>query len=409
VTDAAARRAPDVGTLALLSTLYFVQGLPYGFQDTALPAFLSKLGLSYSAIGFASALSLPWLLKPLWAPVLDRYWHAGFGRRKTWIVPLQLLLACACVAAAFSEPRVALARLMFLVLVMNVLTATQDIAVDGYAVDRLSRDDLGYGNSAQVVGYKIGMLVGGGLLWSWYAQLQWRGIFFAMAGFCLFGMGVLLTQTERPVDTDGGEKLSWRQLAGRVRDVMRVPGAGWLVALIATYKMGETLASRMFVPWLGKSGLEPDVVASLMGTWVMVASLCGSLFGGVLSSRMTLLRAVVLAAALRVIGLAAQWLLVVGFLPLTHTTAVGVASVEHFFSGALTVCMFALMMSRVDRKIGATHYTVLAAIEVAGKAGPGLLSGVLADAIGVGNVFLVAVVMSVGFFALVGPVRESAA
>jgi PAT family beta-lactamase induction signal transducer AmpG len=300
-------------------------------------------------------------------------------------------------------------RLMAIVLVMNALTATQDIAVDGYAVDRLAKEDLGYGNSAQVVGYKIGMLVGGGLLWAWYAELQWRGIFFAMAAFCLAGMVALLSQAERPVESDLGEKLSWGQLYVRVRDVMRVPGAGWLVVFVATYKMGETFANKMFVPWLGKHGLEPDVVAALMGTWVMVASLCGSLFGGALSSRMALLRAVVVSAALRVIGLVAQWLLVIGVVPLTKANVVIVASVEHFFSGALTVCMFALMMSRVDKRIGATHYTVLAAIEVAGKAGPGLLSGVLADAIGVGNVFLVAVVMSVGFFALVGPVRESRA
>ncbi|MBK7860274.1 MAG: MFS transporter [Archangiaceae bacterium] len=408
MTAAAARGAPPLGTLALLSTLYVVQGLPYGFQDTALPAFLSKLGLSYSQIGFASALSLPWLLKPLWAPFIDRYWHAGFGRRKTWIVPLQLLLACACVAAAFAEPDVALARLLGIVLVMNALTATQDIAVDGYAVDRLRHSDLGYGNSAQVVGYKVGMLVGGGLLWAWYAELHWRGIFGVMAGCCLFGMGVLLSQTERPVEADTPEKLSWRQLLERVRTVMKVPGTGALVVFVLTYKLGETLANKMFVPWLGRH-FEPQVVAALMGTWVMAASLGGSLFGGLLASRLPLLRAVVVTAAMRVLGLVAQWALVAGLLPLDKPVVVAVASVEHFFSGALTVCMFALMMSRVDKRIGATHYTVLAAIEVAGKAVPGLLSGVLADAIGVPHTFLIAVALSLVFFALVGPVRQSRA
>jgi PAT family beta-lactamase induction signal transducer AmpG len=194
----------------------------------------------------------------------------------------------------------------------------------------------------------------------------------------------------------------------RVREVMRAPGAGWLVAFVLTYKLGETFANKMFVPWLGKQ-MEPDVVAALMGTWVMVASLGGSTFGRALSSRMRLLDAVVVAAALRVAGLAAQWLLIAGLVPMSQPAVVIVASIEHFFSGALTVCMFALMMSRVDRRIGATHYTVLAAIEVAGKAGPGLLSGVLADAIGVSNVFLVAIGLSLAFFALVRKVRESAA
>lgn len=396
------RGAPPAGTIALLSTLYFVQGLPYGFQENALPGFLTKLGVSLAAVGAASALSWPWALKPLWAPVVDRY-----GSRKAWILPLQLLLALACVAAAFSEPSASLARLIVIVLVMNVLTATQDIAVDGYAVDRLGKADLGYGNAAQVVGYKIGMLVGGGLLWAWYAELGWQGIFFVMAGCCLGGMTVLSVSKEQRPAHEAGERMSWRELVKRLRAAMSLPGTGWLLVFVATYKMGEALANKMFVPFLVKGGLEPEVVAAWMGTWVMAASLFGSLFGGVLASRMRLVRAVALAAALRVVGLVGQWALAAGFVPVTKANVIIIASVEHFFAGALTVCMFSLMMSSVDRRIGATHYTLLAAIEVWGKALPALASGFLVEAVGFGNTFLIAVALSVGFLGLVGPMREA--
>jgi len=412
VSDAEpARKPPPVGTLSLLSVLYFVQGLPYGFQDTALPGFLTKLGVSMTTIGFASALSWPWALKPLWAPVVDRYGHAGFGRRKSWIVPLQFLLALACVAAAYSEPGSALPRLILIVLVMNVLTATQDIAVDGYAVDRLGKADLGFGNAAQVVGYKIGMLVGGGLLWAWYAELGWSGVFFVMAGCCLVGMTVLTASREERVEVPGAaeERVSWRELAARMRTALTLPGTGWLLVFVATYKMGESLANKMWVPFLvKKGGLPPEVVASWMGTWVMVASLCGSLFGGLLAARMQLVRAVAWSAAIRVLGLVAQWALVAGFIPLTKANVIAVAAGEHFFAGALTVCMFALMMSRVDKRIGATHYTLLAAIEVWGKALPALVSGLLVEGIGFANTFLVAVALSVAFLALVGPVSGRA-
>ncbi len=404
-----ARKPPPVGTLSLLSVLYFVQGLPYGFQDTALPGFLTKLGVSMSAIGFASALSWPWALKPLWAPLVDRYGHAGFGRRKSWIVPLQFLLALACIAAAYSEPGAALAQLIFVVLVMNALTATQDIAVDGYAVDRLGKADLGFGNAAQVVGYKIGMLVGGGLLWAWYAELGWQGIFFTMAGCCLLGMTVLTASREEPVELPAGatERLSWRELVGRMRTAMTLPGTAWLVAFVATYKMGESLANKMWVPFLVKQGLAPETVAAWMGTWVMAASLCGSLFGGLLASRLALVRAVAVAAAIRVVGLLGQWALVAGLLPLTKSNVIAIASGEHFFSGALTVCMFSLMMSRVDKRVGATHFTLLAAIEVWGKALPALVSGLLVEAFGFANTFLAAVGLSVAFLALAGPVSGS--
>ncbi len=402
--DSEGRRPPPAGTIALLSTLYFVQGLPYGFQESALPGFLTKLGVSMAAVGAASALSWPWALKPLWAPVVDRY-----GSRKAWILPLQLLLALACVAAAFSEPSASLTRLIVIVLVMNVLTATQDIAVDGYAVDRLGKEDLGYGNAAQVVGYKIGMLVGGGLLWAWYAELKWQGVFFAMAACCLFGMAVLSVSREvRPAVADAAEKMSWRELVQRLKAVMALPGTGWLIAFVATYKMGEALANKMFTPFLVKQrGLEPEVVASWMGTWVMGASLLGSLFGGVLASRMRLVRAVAAAAAFRVVGLVGQWALVAGVVAVTRVSVIAIAAIEHFFAGALTVCMFSLMMSKVDKRIGATHYTLLAAIEVWGKALPALASGVLVEAVGFANTFLVAVALSVAFLGLAAPMRRA--
>ena len=86
--------------LGILWTLYFVQGLPFGFQATALPVYLRSSGMSLAGVGLATALALPWSLKPLWAPLIDRYGSARLGRRKSWILPLQALLALTCFAAA---------------------------------------------------------------------------------------------------------------------------------------------------------------------------------------------------------------------------------------------------------------------------------------------------------------------
>src|SRR5689334_5689906 len=90
--------------IALLFALYFAEGLPFGFQSTALPAYLREAGVSLVGIGFVGALSLPWLLKPLWAPLVDRYGSIRFGRRKTWILPMQAGLAITCALAAQATP-----------------------------------------------------------------------------------------------------------------------------------------------------------------------------------------------------------------------------------------------------------------------------------------------------------------
>src|SRR5215216_6637526 len=87
--------------LALLSALYFVEGMPWGFQSKALPVYLRSSGVSLTLIGLLNLLSLPWMTKVLWAPLVDRYGWRRFGRRKSWIVPLQVgLITLACFAAS---------------------------------------------------------------------------------------------------------------------------------------------------------------------------------------------------------------------------------------------------------------------------------------------------------------------
>ncbi len=162
--EGAARRLPPARKLALFFALYFAQGLPFGFQAKGLKAVLTDLGISMTKVTLLGALSLPWTLKPLIAPLVDRFGSVRFGRRKSWIVPAQLALAAACGAAAFAPPTESLFLLVVLVLAMNVFAATQDVGVDGLAVDLLTPQELGFGNALQVVGYKVGMIAGGSVL-----------------------------------------------------------------------------------------------------------------------------------------------------------------------------------------------------------------------------------------------------
>ncbi len=160
-------KLPAAWKIGVLSALYFAQGLPFGFQSNALPLYLGELQLSYSQIGFARALSAPWAFKALWAPLVDRY-----GARKTWIIGAQLLLSATCAFVAFIPlSGETLAPVLACILAMNFFAATQDIAVDGFAVDLLSAKELGAGNAAQVVGYKVGSLTGGSLLIALFAAL----------------------------------------------------------------------------------------------------------------------------------------------------------------------------------------------------------------------------------------------
>ncbi len=394
--------------LAILWALYFVQGLPFGFQATALPVYLRSSGMSLAGIGLATALAIPWMLKIFWAPLVDRYGSERFGRRRSWIVPLQFALAVCCALAAYVHPDEHLTPLLVLVLLMNLCAATMDIAVDGLAVDLLAERELGKGNIAQVVGYKVGMLTGGGLLVWASGRIGWEGLFIAMTLLVGASMAATLGYDERRWTEASAARTRNHPSVGGVLSALKrwlsLPGTGWLLVFIATYKLGENMADTMFKPFLVDAAFGREQIGLWVGTWGMFFSIAGSIAGGYLASRIPLLRAVGITAALRAVPVAGEW-----WLSLVTPTAgkvIAVTCAEHFFGGALTTAMFAFMMSRVDRRIGATHYTLLAAIEVWGKQPAAWVSGFITGATSYAFIFGLAFVLSVAYLGLLVPLRR---
>lgn len=399
------RAPPPARKIALLLCLYFAQGLPYGFQVTALPLFLRVRGVSLQSLGFVGLLALPWMGKALWAPLVDRYQSTRYGRRRSWIVPMQAGLCLSSVAGVFAAAAGHLPALLALVFLMNLFAATQDIAVDGLAVDLLGDAELGPGNAAQVVGYKLGMLTSGGLLLWASGAIGWPGLFAAMAFLTWIVLIVSMSYREPPPTAAHylpAERRSMKQVLVALLGAVKLPGTLWLLAFIGTYKIGETMLDVMLKPYLVDSGFAPAQLGLWLGTYGMVFSLVGSVVGGWLAARIPLIRAVGLTAALRVLPLFAVWGLTFAAPP-SQLSVVLVTCAEHFFAGAVTTALFAFMMSRVDRRIGATHYTLLASVEVFGKSLGAWPSGFVAKHWGYGTVFLAASLLSVAYLALFWP------
>ncbi len=402
--------APSLGRrLVILWSLYFVQGLPFGFQATALPVYLRDAGVSLTGIGLASALSLPWMLKVLWAPLVDRWSSPVWGRRRSWILPLQGVLAALCATAAAVSPGDGIVPLLLLILGMNLAAATMDIAVDGLAVDMLEVPELGRGNIAQVVGFKLGMLTGGGLLVWASGAIGWAGLFLVMAVLVTAILLFTLSWRERDQVSPGHPRSPLDhprlgEVLGLLRRQATTRGAGWVLLFIGTYKLGETLADTMFKPFLVDAGYSAQQIGLWVGTWGMLFSIAGSWAGGFLASRLPLLAAVGWAAAFRAVPVAGEWWLTL--VEPTASRALAVTCAEHFFGGALTTALFAWMMSRVDRRIGATHYTLLASIEVWGKLPVAVASGALTDATSYPVVFGVATVLSILYLLLLVPLSH---
>ncbi len=411
----------------MLSALYFVEGMPWGFQAKALPVFLRTHDASLTLIGLLNLLSLPWMTKALWAPLVDRYCVARFGRRKSWIVPMQACIALTCFVGSFFADGGNLAVLLGLVAVMNLFSATMDIAVDGLAVDLLNERELGTGNITQVVGYKFGTLTSGGLLVWATASTGWQGLFITMAALTLLVMVATLFFPEPRARSAGLDEAAApgavvdavvdnTAAAAPTRDLRRivetlvastkVPGMPVLFAVIATYKTGEQLIDSMFKPFLIDQGFTPAEVGLWVSTFGMGASMAGSFVGGLLASRLPVLRALSFAAVFRAVPIFFVFLLTLH--PPSPTEVIAVAVTENFFGGLLTTTVFAYMMSRTDKRIGATHFTLLSTIEMLGKAPIPILAGPFAQAYGYSALFLAGTVLSAGFLLLLPALQRAA-
>ena len=369
------------GRLGLLGALYLAQGLPYGFFTQALPVLLRRRGLSLADIGLTSLLALPWALKFLWAPLVDRFFWPRLGRRRSWILPLQAAsgLWLLAIAARGVPDDGAVTWLMLAVAVTNLLAATQDIATDGLAVDLLPPRERGLANGVQVAGYRLGMVAAGGGLLMLLPSLGWG------AGFSL--MALCVAATTVPVLL-----LDERSLPRRATDEDPAPAgpapihfalrrSSWpILALLVLYKGFDVLASAMLRPFLVDQGYGLADVGWMLGTVGFVAGLVGALLGGALVGPLGRRNSLMIFGIFQASACGAYAPVAVWSASAAVITAVSAA--DHLAGGMATAALFTCMMDWCHPRSAATDYTVQASTVVIATGLTSTFSGYLADAVG---------------------------
>jgi MFS transporter, PAT family, beta-lactamase induction signal transducer AmpG len=370
--------------LLLLFSLYFCQGLPGGFLAVALPVILREQGADLKTIGLTAALSLPWVLKVFWSPLVDAYGSQRFGRRRSWLVPAQLGMLLVTLSFTTFDPIANLWTVALLFLVLNTFAATQDIAVDGWAVDMLEEDELGPGNSAQVAGFKIGNLVGGGVLLALSGVLGWTGNFGVMA-LLIAAVLILVTLTPeripsaRLVRAPPAGSAGIRPALGALWRSMRAQGP-WLWIFLLYAKFGESFGGSMVKPMLVDQDFSRELIGIVDGIYGSLATIVGAIGAGLVLRRRSWgaslgVFAILQGAALIGIGIAQTG-------PLSLGTFVALNVVENLGGGGVGVCIFALAMRHSDAFVGASNFTAAQVIYMLGAFLAGPLSGALADEAG---------------------------
>jgi len=397
----------------LFTALYLVQGLPFGFFLFTYPLILRAQGLSLTKITFLSVVNLPWLVKFLWAPLVDRYHWPRLGRRTSWILPMQIGLAVSLALTGWFSDRLDVNGLILALLVVNFFAATQDIAVDGLAVDQLAPEERGHGNAIQSASYKIGMLGGGFGLTLVLQQVGPQGCFYLMAACVVAVMPVMLLiqgDREAPGETEAAP-VTWRVVAASFGEFVARPGFGWLLIFLLTVKAGDAVANPLYRLCLKDAGFSLSQINWVMNLLGIVATLCGSLFTGFLMVRYGRLRCAVVALTGQLVAYLAWAVLAAGTWPFPDgppLPAVAVVAIlEHATSGMITVVVFTLMMDAVAVGAAAAQYTLLMSLHLGIQYLMGIPSGSIVDFTSYSVAFTVAGGITLAVVGLLLPMRRA--
>lgn len=378
--------------LLALGGLYLAQGVPFGFATEYLPVVLRESGMSYAGIAALSWLQLPWQLKIVWAKAAD---HPAL-RDRTRLVLLVMQLALTATVAAFAIRPLRVSPLLWfgLTFLAAALAATQDVFVDAYAVRVLKPDERGYGNTAQVAGYRLGMLVGGAALLLLSGHVGERTTFFLCAGvIAATSIGAFVHGEALGPDapTHVASRRSGPTAPLGVRALLRhVLGrdARSVFVLALTFKLGLHMAGSLLKPMAVDYGWTKQQIGAAMVSVGSASALLGAVAGGAAHRWMTERRA--LAVGLVVQALVCAPLVVVDRLhaPLGLTTAA--IALEHFGSGFGTTILFAALMTATRLENAGLHYTLLTGANALAIGLGGLLGGFGADHAGKQATFLCA-------------------
>ncbi|MGH7115048.1 MAG: AmpG family muropeptide MFS transporter [Stellaceae bacterium] len=380
----------------------FSSGLPLALTFATLSFRLAETGVSRTAIGLFALVGVPYSVKFLWSPLIDRLpiplFTTYLGRRRGWALAIQPVLAAAILALGLADPRTAPGLTALAALAVAFLSASQDIVIDAYRIELLRPQEQGAGAAATQWGYRFGMLAAsaGALYAASFAG--WRVAYALMAALMGIGMvtvwltpepgGVLLPQ---PLPGRGAldQVAAWleRAVIGPFSDMLTRPGMLAILAFVILYKFGDALAGTMSNPLYVSLGFTKIEVADIGKVYGFAASLAGLALGGVVVLRLGVLRALLVCGVLQMLSnlmYAAQaW---AGHdVPVLALTI----GVENLTGGMGSAAFVAYLSGLCNIAFTATQYALLSSFAAVGRTTLSASGGALADMLGWGPFFLV--------------------
>ena len=366
--------------LLIMLFLGFSSGLPLALTSSTLQAWFTESHISLVTIGSLSLLGIPYVLKFLWAPLMDYYRFLWFGKRRGWILLTQISLVIMLILLSNMNPATQAAKMAIFALTIAFFSASQDIAIDAYRADVLAPQERGLGAAYFIFAYRIAMLASGGLALVCADYLGWKITYELMAMLLLLSMIPAYWSpnvTEYPTSARNILHSIFKSLQALLQREKII----WILLFVIFYKLGAALEIALMTNFLLHGlGFSLTEVGFAYKTVGFVAAMVGGFFGGLLLTRFSLYQALLwfgLAQAFSnfmFIGLA-----ITGkhFLFMTFSMFI-----ENFCTGLTAAAFLAFLMSLCDHRFTAGQFALLSAIDSLGRVFLGPIAALIVESQG---------------------------
>jgi len=366
--------------LSAILLLGFASGLPLALTGATLQAWFTEANVSLKAIGTLSLLGIPYTLKFLWAPLMDHYGFKALGKRKTWILLMQLCLALTLLIISQMHPETEAFAIGLVALLIAFFSASQDISINAYTADVLHPSERGLGAAYTVFAYRIALLVSGGLALIFADYMGWRLTYQLMAVLMLLLM-IPTYFSPHTQDIATSSLTLYHTMKQAVVNLLQREKIFIILLFIIFYKLGDALALSLMTNFLlhglGFTLTEIGLAYKIVS---IVAMITGGLLGGILLTRWNIYWALlVFGIAQAFSNLLFSLLALVG----KHFLLMSISVfIENFCSGLSTAALLALMMSLCDHRYTASQFALFSAVASLGRVFLGPFAAMMVESLG---------------------------
>lgn len=372
----------------MLSTLLlgFSGGLPLMLAtSTTVQAWMADAKIDLATIGYFALVGLPYALKFVWAPFLDVVKLPGFGLRRGWLLFTQLGLVLSILAMAQVDPAARMDLFALMAFLVSLFSASQDIVIDAYRIEILEgEEELGAGAGVYVAGYRLAMLMSGGLALVMADHMSWTQVYMILAMVQTSGMVTAFLSGE-PKVTRPARKFNFKNtVVAPFADFFQRTGAMEILLFIMIYKLSTLMATALTTKFLKDLGFTNTVIGMTNKAAGISGTIIGTLIGGVLMSRLKVKRSLWIFGIIQafvgpLFGLLSY---VDPGTPWGHVALVVIVFTDNFMMGLGTAALTGFMMNFTNKQFTATQYALMTSVLAVARVILIAQAGVLAQTLG---------------------------